>query len=156
VDSSLRITGASGAENGTVKLLDNGHIEFKANANYSGLAKFSYTVTDAGRSTSTATVEINVETVFDAANLTVSDASGLQDHAIALKLGANLSDFDGSESMNVAIKEVPEGFTLSSGTRSTDDSWSIASSDLGNVSMETSCVSAILHRLASRTGLLNV
>jgi len=131
----LRIVGVSGAENGTVKLLDNGQIEFKADANYSGPAKFSYTVTDAGGLTSTATIEVNVGAVADAANVTVGNVLGLEDQAIKLDLAASLSDIDGSETMKVAIKGVPEGFTLSAGTRNADGSWSVAQSDLGNVSI---------------------
>ena len=131
----LRIVGVSGAENGTVKLLDNGQIEFKADANYSGPAKFSYTVTDAGGLTSTATIEVNVGAVADAANVTVGNVLGLEDQAIKLDLAASLSDIDGSETMKVEIKGVPEGFTLSAGTRNADGSWSVAQSDLGNVSI---------------------
>jgi choice-of-anchor C domain-containing protein len=131
----LRIVGVSGAENGTVKLLDNGQIEFKANANYSGPAKFSYTVTDAGGLTSTATVEVNVGAVADTANVAVGNVVGLEDQAIKLDLAASLSDIDGSETMKIAIKGVPESFTLSAGTRNADGSWSVAQSDLGNVSI---------------------
>ncbi|MFN9416920.1 MAG: Ig-like domain-containing protein [Pirellula sp.] len=131
----LRIVGVSGAEHGTVKLLDNGQVEFKADANYSGPAKFSYTVTDAGGLTSTATVEVNVGAVADTANVSVGNVVGLEDQAIKLDLAASLSDIDGSETMKVAIKGVPEGFTLSAGTRNADGSWSVAQSDLGNVSI---------------------
>lgn len=132
---TLRITGVSGAEHGTVTLLDNGKIEFKADANYSGPAKFTYTVTDAGGLTSTATVEVNVGAIADAADVTVGNVAGLEDQAIKLDLAASLSDIDGSETMKVAIKGVPEGFTLSAGTRNADGSWSVAQSDLGNVSI---------------------
>ncbi len=63
---ALRIASVSNALNtAQVRLLDNGQIEFKPDANYSGPAKFSYTVTDAGGLTSTSTVEINVEAVAD-------------------------------------------------------------------------------------------
>ncbi|MCY2983755.1 MAG: Ig-like domain-containing protein, partial [Planctomycetota bacterium] len=131
----LRITGVSGAEHGTVKLLDNGQIEFKADANYSGPAKFTYTVSDAGGMTSTATVEVQVNAAADAANIAANNVAGLEDQAIKLDLASSLSDVDGSESMQVSIKGVPEGFTLSGGTRNADGSWSVAQSDLGNVSI---------------------
>jgi len=52
-----------------------------------------------------------------------------------LDLAASLSDIDGSETMQIAIKGVPEGFTLSAGTRNEDGSWSVAQSDLENVSI---------------------
>ena len=85
--------------------------------------------------TSTATVEINVEAVADAANVTVGNASGLEDQAIKLDLAASLSDIDGSETMQVAIKGLPEGFALSAGTRNADGSWSVDQLDLNNVSI---------------------
>jgi large repetitive protein len=132
---TLRIVGVSDAEHGTVTLLENGQIEFKADANYSGPAKFSYTVTDAGGLTSTATVEVNVGAVADAANLTAANVSGLEDQAVALNLGASLVDTDGSEVLNVSIKGVPEGFSLSSGTRQADGSWSVAPSELSKVTL---------------------
>ncbi len=132
---TLRIVGVSGAENGTVRLLDNGQIEFKTDANYSGPAKFTYTVTDAGGLTSTATVEVNVGAVADAANVTVGNVAGLEDQAIKLDLAASLSDIDGSETMQLAIKGVPEGFTLSAGTRNADGSWNVAQSELGNIAL---------------------
>ncbi len=103
----LRIVGVSDAEHGTVRLLENGQIEFKADPNYSGPAKFSYTVTDADGLTSTATVEVSVNAVADAANVTVGNVVGLEDQAIKLDLAASLSDVDGSETMKVAIKGVP-------------------------------------------------
>ena len=131
----LKITGVSNAEHGTVKMLANGQIEFKADANYSGPAKFSYTVTDPSGATSTATVNIQVHAVVDAANLTANDVSGLEDNAIALNLSAGLTDIDGSEVLSVSIKGVPEGFSLSSGTRQVDGSWSVAASDLSKIEM---------------------
>ncbi len=60
---------------------------------------------------------------------------GLEDQAIKLDLAASLSDVDGSETMKVAIKGVPEGFTLSAGTRNADGTWSVAQSDLGNIAL---------------------
>ena len=78
---------------------------------------------------------VSVNAVADAANVTVGNVAGLEDQAIKLDLAASLSDIDGSETMQVAIKGVPEGFTLSAGTRNEDGSWSVAQSDLENVSI---------------------
>jgi len=131
----LTIIGVSDAQNGTVKLLGNGQIEFTANANYSGPAKFSYTVTDADGLTSTATVEVNVAAAADAANVVASDVSGFEDQAVALNLSASLTDTDGSEVLSVSIKGVPEGFSLSNGTRQADGSWNVAPSELSKVTL---------------------
>ena len=78
---------------------------------------------------------VNINAVADAANVSVGNVAGLEDQAIKLDLGASLSDVDGSETMKVAIKGVPEGFTLSTGTRNADGSWSVAQSDLDKVSI---------------------
>ncbi|MCY2983385.1 MAG: hypothetical protein NTY15_07065 [Planctomycetota bacterium] len=78
---------------------------------------------------------VNINAVADAANVAVGNVSGLEDQAIKLDLASSLSDVDGSESMEVAIKGVPEGFTLSTGTRNVDGSWSVAQSDLDKVSI---------------------
>ena len=89
----LQIVSVSNAEHGTVTLLEDGQIEFRADANYSGPAKFSYTVTDAGGLTSTATVEIQVNAVAVAdvvpielvAAVSESDVDGLAtDEVVAL------------------------------------------------------------------------
>jgi hypothetical protein len=127
--------GVSDAEHGTVTLLENGQIEFKADANYSGPAKFSYTVTDASGLTSTASVEIDVTAVADEASLVVENVSGLEDQAIALNLAVNLTDGDGSELLSVSIQGVPDGFTLSSGERQADGRWIIDPSELSNVTL---------------------
>jgi len=67
--------------------------------------------------------------------LTASNVSGLEDNAIALDLGAGLTDVDGSEVLSVSIKGVPDGFSLSSGTRQADGSWSVESSELSKVTL---------------------
>ena len=67
--------------------------------------------------------------------MTASNVSGLEDNAIALDLGAGLTDVDGSEVLSVSIKGVPDGFSLSSGTRQADGSWSVESSELSKVTL---------------------
>ncbi|HBJ34448.1 MAG TPA: hypothetical protein DDZ51_06725, partial [Planctomycetaceae bacterium] len=103
----LEIVSVSDALHGTVRLLDNGKIEFKPDSNYSGPASFSYTVTDAGGLTSTATVEINVDAVADTARLIADDVLGVEDQSVALNLAASLADTDGSEVLSVSISGVP-------------------------------------------------
>jgi Ca2+-binding RTX toxin-like protein len=133
----LEIVSVSDALHGTVRLLENGKIEFKPDANYSGPASFSYTVTDAGGLTSTATVEINVEAVADTARLIANDVSGVEDQAVTLNLAAGLTDTDGSEVLSISISGVPEGFSLSSGERQADGSWKVDPSELSNITLST-------------------
>jgi len=78
---------------------------------------------------------VNIEAVADAATLTASDVSGREDNAIALNLGAGLTDLDGSEVLSVSINGVPEGFSLSSGTRQDDGNWSVDPSKLSSLTL---------------------
>nr|WP_259372163.1 Ig-like domain-containing protein [Caldimonas mangrovi] len=71
IDSpTLTITSVQGAVNGTVSL-SGGNVLFTPNANYSGPASFTYTVSDGAAGTSTATVNINVAAAVDAPFLAV-------------------------------------------------------------------------------------
>ena len=63
VERPLVITSVQGASNGTVAIVD-GKIVFTPNANYFGPASFTYTVSDGLGSTSTATVNVAIQT-FD-------------------------------------------------------------------------------------------
>jgi len=60
----------------------------------------------------------------------VSDVEGQEDQSIALDLAAVLADNDGSELLSIRIYGVPEGASLSHGTRHPDGSWSVAPADL--------------------------
>ncbi|MFO1065109.1 MAG: DUF642 domain-containing protein [Pirellulales bacterium] len=131
----LTIIGVSNAEHGTVRMLDNGQIEFQADANYSGPARFSYTVADPSGATSTAVVDLQVTAAVDTASVAANDVAGVEDHAVRLDLAASLTDIDGSETLDVKIKGVPEGFSLSAGTRQADGSWNVAAGDLNKIEL---------------------
>ena len=92
---------------------------------------FTLTVTatatdDSGDTASTsAAIEVSVDSVADAALLDVADASGAEDTAIALDITASLADLDGSEGLSVTISGVPEGASLSAGTDQGGGVWSL-------------------------------
>ncbi len=65
----------------------------------------------------------------------VTDAEGQEDQAIALDLSAALSDTDGSEVLLITIFGLPEGATLTHGTRQSDGSWSVSPADLPHLSL---------------------
>ncbi|MBO1907015.1 hypothetical protein KHP60_21120 [Microvirga sp. 3-52] len=65
----------------------------------------------------------------------VTDAEGWEDQAIALDLSAALVDTDGSELLSIKIFGVPEGASLTHGTRQSDGSWSISPADLAHVAL---------------------
>ncbi len=60
----------------------------------------------------TGTISVNVDAVADAADLSVSAASGTEDNAIPLSITAASTDADGSESVSVTISGIPEGAVL--------------------------------------------
>ncbi|MCY2983387.1 MAG: hypothetical protein NTY15_07075, partial [Planctomycetota bacterium] len=119
---------------------DLGNVAINAPKDFNGQVNLTLEATTTESSNGSTSVvskgfSVSINAVADAANVTVGNVAGLEDQAIKLDLAASLSDVDGSESMQVSIKGVPEGFTLSGGTRNADGSWSVAQSDLGNVSI---------------------
>jgi large repetitive protein len=64
------------------------------------------------------------------ASLPVEAASGLEDTAIALSIGASVSSGGGSDSLALRIEGVPSGAVLSAGTDNGDGSWSLAPAEL--------------------------
>ncbi|WP_137176367.1 Ig-like domain-containing protein [Roseomonas sp. AR75] len=82
----------------------------------------------------TARAEIRIAAVADAPLAAAEDAAGDEDRAIPLALSAGLADADGSESLAIVILGLPEGATLSAGTRNADGSWSVPAADLAGLS----------------------
>ena len=107
------------AVNGTVLLTPDGTITFNPTVNFSGLASFTYTVSDGLGGTDTQIVKIDVASFADTPDITVAPALGDEDTAIALDLSAAPSDTDGSESLSsLVVSGVPIGATLSDGLNS--------------------------------------
>ncbi|MDB5577341.1 MAG: hemolysin-type calcium-binding region, partial [Bradyrhizobium sp.] len=123
------------ALHGTVSINSSGNVAFVADANYSGVASFTYTMRDSAGATSTATVTVNVAAVADAPTLSVAPASGNEDTAIALSISSALTDTDSSESLSVRITGVPSNATLSAGTHNADGSWTLTSAQLSGLTL---------------------
>jgi Ca2+-binding RTX toxin-like protein len=87
--------------------------------------------------TASTTVDLPVEViaVADAPDLTVQNASGDEDTAIALTLDAELTDTDGSETLSVEISGVPTGATLSAGTDNGNGTWTLTKADLAGLTI---------------------
>jgi len=62
----------------------------------------------------TGSIAVSVASDADTPTLTVSDAAGTEDQAIALDLSAALTD--ASEALSITISDIPEGAVLSAGT----------------------------------------
>lgn len=105
-------------------------ITFTPNANYSGTALFNYTVSD-GLDSSSATVSVDVTPVADAPVINIDAAQGDEDTAIALNIGLQLTDTDGSETLgDVTISGVPADALLSAGTLQLNGDWVITQAEL--------------------------
>ncbi|UVF17498.1 Ig-like domain-containing protein [Microvirga terrae] len=83
----------------------------------------------------TGTHSVTVTAVADAPSIAAADVSGDEDQPIPLDLSARLVDTDGSEVLSVSILGVPDGASLSHGTRQSDGSWSVSPADLGVLSI---------------------
>jgi|GEM_PF-467141 len=75
------------------------------------------------------------DSVASTPTLTVQDATGDEDSAIALDIAAALTDTDGSEILSVTVAGVPAGASLSAGTDNGDGSWSVSPGQLNGLSL---------------------
>ena len=82
-----------------------------------------------------ATVSVDVEAIADAANLSATDAVGMEDTPIALDISSSLNDVDGSESLSITISDVPEGAMLSAGVNKGDGSWTLSADQLDGLTI---------------------
>ncbi len=82
------------------------------------------------------TQTVEVVAVTDDFGLSAGGA-GKEDTAIALNLSLTLGDTDGSEAVlgAILISGVPSGASLSAGTKNADGTWSVASADLGGLTL---------------------
>lgn len=85
--------------------------------------------------TATETITVIVNAIADAPELTVTDASGDEDTAIALTINTELTDTDGSEELSIVISNVPTGAVLSAGTDNGDGSWNLTQGELSGLTI---------------------
>ena len=106
-------------------------------ANFSGAIAMGIDVTtdDGGDTQVTSdTFQVNVTGVADVATITANDVTGDEDSAIALDLGASLTD--SSESItSVVLTGVPSGSVLSSGTDNGDGTWTLTAAQLSGLTV---------------------
>ncbi|WP_186455026.1 Ig-like domain-containing protein, partial [Nitrospirillum amazonense] len=107
-------------------------------ANYHGTLNLTVTAhaglngTDA---TASANLAVNVLQVADIPTVTVLPALGLENHAIALTLGAGLLAPVVGETLSVVVTGVPAGATLSAGTHNADGSWTLTGAQLSGLTL---------------------
>ncbi|MBI2978475.1 MAG: hypothetical protein HYY38_06570, partial [Rhodospirillales bacterium] len=88
-----------------------------------------------GAASTTAFIDVEVKGVADAPTLDVTAASGDEDSAIALNIGAALTDNDDSEMLSINILGVPDGATLSVGTKNPDGSYTLTPDQLAGLTI---------------------
>ncbi len=81
------------------------------------------------------TINIELAAVADPPQLTVEPASGREDTGIALTISADVSDEDGSESLEIVIAGLPEGASLNGGEAVSTGVWRLAKTDLEGLTM---------------------
>ncbi|NYZ24288.1 tandem-95 repeat protein, partial [Azospirillum oleiclasticum] len=108
-------------------------------ADFSGALMLTVTATsteeNGDRSSSTASITVQVAGAADAPVLDVTDATGAEDTAIALPIAAGLFDDDGSETLSVTISGVPAGASLSAGTDNGDGTWTLSAAELDGLTL---------------------
>src|SRR5207302_1804201 len=78
---------------------------------------------------------VTVNAVADAPTLTVADATGNEDAAIALSISSALTDTDGSESLSITISGVPTGASLNHGIDNGGGSWTLTPAQLAGLTI---------------------
>ncbi|MFC7335281.1 hypothetical protein [Rhodocista pekingensis] len=68
--------------------------------------------------------------------LTVADAAGSEDQAVALSLSATLATGD-NRALSVTVQGLATGFSLSAGTRNADGSWALTAAQLAGLKVIT-------------------
>ncbi len=87
----------------------------------------------ADTATTVNTIDVTVTGEADAPTLTVADASGAEDSAIALTVSSSLTD--SSETLEVTISGVPTGASLSAGTDNGDGTWTLTQAQLAGLTL---------------------
>jgi len=94
------------------------------------------TEADGGSVTTVSSLDVTVTGIADQPTVTVADATGTKDSAIALDITAALSDVDGSETItDVTISGVPAGAELSAGTDNGDGIWTLTPANLAGLTV---------------------
>lgn len=90
------------------------------------------------RSTAQAIVDFNVDAVADAPTIDANDIAGPAGASYDLNITNALTDTDGSETLgDVTISGIPDGFTLSAGTKLANGDWVVSQAELAGLKLNT-------------------
>ncbi len=82
-----------------------------------------------------AELPVTITAQADAPELRAAPAAGREDQAVALHLSAMLADSDGSETLAITIRGLPEGASLSHGSALPDGAWSVPADALPDLAL---------------------
>jgi len=140
-------------------------------ADFSGTLNLTVTATasvNGTQASQTLTLTVTVAPEADAPNLSVTNVTGIEDHAVALTIGAALVSPVMGEALSVVIAGIPAGATLSSGTDNGDGTWTLTSAQLsgltltppvdfsGTLNLTVTATSTVGGTQAGRTEILTV
>lgn len=120
------------ADNGTIVDNGDGTWSFTPGENFNGKVNLTFGVND-GHVTTDANGTIRVTPVADMPTVTTAEASGVEDHAVDLNVGAELTD--GSETLSVTISGVPDGATITGGSDLGGGVWSVDPGQLDSLKL---------------------
>ena len=106
----LRIASVGAAEHGTTAVVSGG-IRYASDLNWHGTDRFTYTVSDAGGLTATATVTVTVLPVNDPPEAADDEAETLEDESAVIDVLANDTDVDGDPLRVVSVGPAGDGAT---------------------------------------------
>ncbi len=152
---------------GTPNDISDDRFVFTPRANASGSTTFQYTVTDVNGERSTATVTVSIAPVADAPLVSGTNSTGNEGELIPLTLRASLVDTDGSETLGVIVRGVPNVVSFvdsrgnALGTNLGNGNWDLTGIDLSGVfclardngifSMQLEATASELNRLTATT-----
>ncbi|MDD5755085.1 MAG: VCBS domain-containing protein, partial [Methylococcales bacterium] len=136
--SDVGLTNAIMADSPIAATANTATIYFKPTQNWNGTSTFSYVAVDSNNLPSASeNVSIMVNAVADAPILTVPSTtiSFDEDYSQPLNIISNLTDTDGSETLEITITGVPNSATLSAGVKNSDGTWRLTTSQLSGLAL---------------------
>ncbi|NMM43529.1 hypothetical protein HH303_03505 [Rhodospirillaceae bacterium KN72] len=133
-DAVLLDSAGNELDSSNLTLADLDGIRVRPGPNYSGSFDLTVTVTTTdgdATSTDTQTLTVDVAAIADGADLTVSDATGLEDGEIALSI--DVTQLDESEDLTISISGLPEDAVLLDSAGNELDASNLSVADLDGI-----------------------
>jgi len=80
-------------------------------------------------------IDCKIESIADFAELEASDVKGYQNEYIALDIKSQLTDTDGSETLEIIIEQVPPKALLNKGVKDSDGNWHLKPEELNELTI---------------------